>query len=153
MHRSHSFRPAAFSARVTRAGLLEALRRPPMASQFSAPAMTLVLSIRLMASCVKERRDPLADLACRLESIAAAKAVLDFAQGCARAWPETAAVNRPCCHALTPDEAVFAQMAEAAAAADRAAFAAVLDGFVRRERHERLYLLSQEAVAAFSAAP
>jgi hypothetical protein len=57
-------------------------------------------------------------------------------------------IARPCCHALTPDEHVFAQMAERAGRADRAGFSAVLDGLVRRERHERLFAVTQEAVAA-----
>ena len=142
--------PASIYSSPARSALVDSLRRPPMASQFSAPAMTLVLSIRLMASCSAARLDPLLELSRRLESLTAAKLVLDFAQSCSRAWPENAMVSRPCCHALTPDEAVFAQMAQAAAAGDRAGFSGVLDGLVRRERHERLYAITQEAVAVLS---
>lgn len=83
--------------------------------------------------------------------MAAAKAVFEFAQACAQGWPERVQVNRPCCHALTPDEVVFAQMAQAAANANRAQFDAVLDGLIRRERHDRLYRHSQDAVATLLA--
>ena len=148
-----AFTPADFLPESTNADLLDKLRRPPMGSEFSGVAMTLVLSIRLMASCAAARLDPLVELTRRLESISAAKAVMDLAQTCAQAWPESVMVSRPCCHALTPDEAVLAQMMEAARAADREGFAAVLDGLVRRERHERLYRVTQEAAAAISIAP
>ncbi len=124
-----------------------------MASQFSGTAMTLVMGLRLMASCVAGNHDPLVELTRRLESITAAKAILDFARTCARAWPENVMISRPCCHALTPDEAVFAHMAEAARAGDRAAFAAILDGLIRRERHDRLFEVTRESVAAISSAP
>ena len=142
--------PAPSHLGPTRSAVIEALQQPPMASQFSATAMALVMAIRLMACCSAARMDPLVQLSRQLHSLTAAKAVLDFAQACARAWPENAMVSRPCCHALTPDEAVFAQMAEAAASGDSADFSAILNGLVRRERHERLHDLTRETVAVLS---
>ena len=107
--------------------------------------------MRLAAQSLARGADPLVDLATRLGSFTAARAVMDFARGCSLAWPEKAMVARPCCHALTPDETAFAQMAEAARHADRTAFTAVLDGLIRRERHERLFAVTQCAVAEISA--
>lgn len=124
-----------------------------MASEFSGTAMSLVMGIRLMASCVAARHDPLVELSRQMESITAAKAVMDFAQACSRAWAENMMVSRPCCHALTPDEAVIAQMAQTARNADREGFDRLLDGLIRRERHDRLYLLTQETVVAISSGP
>ena len=131
--------------------ILDSLRRPVVASRFSPTAVTLVLAMRLAAHSVERRSDPLVDLAPRLGSFTAARAVMDFARGCSLAWPENAMVARPCCHALTPDETAFAQMAETARHADRAAFTAVLDGLIRRERHERLFTVTQRAVAEIAA--
>ncbi|MFB0612840.1 hypothetical protein [Aurantiacibacter poecillastricola] len=150
MSRKSSFQPADFLPQSSKAAAIEALSRPPMANQFSPLAMALVMSIRLMAACQASRHDPLVELTRRLESLTAAKAVLDFARACSRAWPEHALVNRPCCHALTPDEAVFARMVETARAADRQAFADLLDGLIRRERHGRLFEEAQQVVAALS---
>ncbi|GAA5047239.1 hypothetical protein GCM10023208_03400 [Erythrobacter westpacificensis] len=152
MSRSNAPIAAALLPKTSRAMLVDALQRPVVASQFPAHAVTLVLSVRLLAGSIAAKRDPLVDLSQRLNSFTAARAVLDFSQACSRAWPENAMVSRPCCHALTPDETVFAQMAEAARGGDRQAFAAVLDGLVRRERHERLYEITSHAVAELSAA-
>lgn len=146
----HHDEPAAAKSCSAIAAVIDDLRHPPMASQFSAPAMALVLAIRLMASCSAAKRDPLVELSQRLESLTAAKLVLDFAKACSQAWPENAMVSRPCCHALTPDEAVFAQMADAAANGDREGFSRLLDGLIRRERHERLYAIAQETAAILS---
>lgn len=131
--------------------LLESLRRPVVASRFSPAAVTLVLAMRLAARNVARRSDPVVDLTTRLGSFTAARAVMDFAHGCSLAWPERATINRPCCHTLTPDETVFAQMAEAARRADRLGFTALLEGLVRRERQERLFNVTLQAVTAISA--
>ncbi|WP_162925129.1 hypothetical protein [Aurantiacibacter odishensis] len=152
MSRSTAPVAAALLPKTSRAMLADALLRPVVASQFPAHAVTLVLTVRLLAGSIAARRDPLVDLTQRLNSFTAARAVLDFSQACSRAWPENAMVSRPCCHALTPDETVFAQMAEAARGGDRQGFTAVLDGLVRRERHERLYAITSHAVAELSAA-
>ncbi|MEL1251573.1 hypothetical protein [Aurantiacibacter gilvus] len=138
--------PAADAA--TRSQVVAALARPRMANDYSETVMTLVLSIRLMAAAMRSNMDPVVELTRRLNSLTAAKSVLDLARACSQAWPENVAVNRPCCHALSPDEAVFADMASASLAADRDAFSAVLDGLVRRERHDGLYAAMTRAVAS-----
>lgn len=153
MPHSKPFAPADFLPKTSRAAMIAALQKPVMASAFNPTAVNLILSVRLLASCAAARRDALAELTTRLGSVAAAKAALDFAQACSLAWPERAMVGRPCCPGLTPDETAFAQMAERAMAADRVGFAGVLDGLVRRERHERLFDVTQQAVAELSCVP
>lgn len=150
MSRSNAFDPAKFLPQTSRASLIEKLQRPALASQFPPPVFKLVLAMRLMASCIAAKRDPLAQLACRFESIEVAKSVMDLAQACSHAWPENFTVNRPCCNALTPDEAALAHMAEAAISADRVRFDAVLEGLIRRERYERLFDVAQVAVTAMA---
>lgn len=150
MPNQRPIRPEDFLPQATRPSVIESLRQPPLASHYSASAMTLVMAIRLIARCAVCQRDPLVELSCRLESLTAAKAALDFARACSLAWPEHAMINRPCCHALTPDEAVFAGMAEAARVADRVAFADLLDGLIRRERQDRLFTETQKAVAVLA---
>jgi len=150
MSRSNAFNPADFLPKTSRASFIAKLQRPPLASQFAPPVVKLVLAVRLLANCIAAGRDPLAQLACRFESIEAAKSVMDLAQACSHAWAENFTVNRPCCNALTPDETVLAQMADAAMMADRRRFDTVLDGLIRRERYERLYDTVQVAVAAMS---
>ena len=153
MPNQRPFRPEHFLPQTVRRSVLESLRQPPVASDYSPTAMTLVMAIRLIARCAACKRDALVELSCRLESLTAAKAALDFAKACSLAWPEHALVNRPCCHTLTPDEAVFAGMAEAARAADRTAFEQLLDGLIRRERREGLFIETQKAIAILAANP
>ncbi|MGB3167579.1 MAG: DNA-directed RNA polymerase subunit beta' [Alteraurantiacibacter sp.] len=113
-------------------------------------AMRFVLGIRWLAMCERKRHDPVVELTQRLGSVTAAKAFIDFADLAGRCWPEPVQVLRPCCSLMTADESLFAAMAEAAARADRTKFSAVLDGFIRCDRHERLYDHALFAVAASS---
>ena len=136
--------PQADAARRER--IVAGLAQPRLAASYPEPVMTLVLAIRLMAAAMRSGMDPVVELSRRLHSLTAAKAVLDLAKACSQAWPENVAVNRPCCQALSPDEAVFADMAAACLACDRDAFAATLDGLVRRERHHGLYAATTEAI-------
>ena len=111
-------------------------------------AMRFVLGIRWLAMCERKRHDPVVELTQRLGSVTAAKAFLEFADCAGQCWPEPVQVLRPCCSLMTADESVFAEMAQAAARADRALFSAALDGFIRSDRHERLYDHALFAVAA-----
>ena len=128
------------------AAVLPDLRQQPLA------AIHLVMSIRLCALGEASGQDPLPALACRLGSITAARAVLDLTERLSRAWPERYTTARPCCSRMTPDEWTVALLARAARAADRAAFSAALDGFVRTDRHEPLYAATIGAIAAIDAA-
>ncbi len=130
-----------------RAALVEGLRVMPRLASCSPPAVQLVTGIRLIALCARKGIDPVAELSCRLGSVTAAKAVLDLAGVAGTCWPEPVRVFKPCCAMLSPDESVFAAMAEAAARGDRTAFAAALDGLVRVDRRDRLFDHAIEAVA------
>lgn len=108
------------------------------------------MAIRLMACSLAVGRDPVVEISQHIGSLNAAKAVLDFARLAGAFWPEKATVARPCCHALTPDETVFAQMIETAGRADRQGFSVVLSGLVRQDRHDPLYEASRHAFAAIA---
>lgn len=102
-------------------------------------AIHLVMTMRVRSLLERAERDPIAELSARLCSVPAAIAALELADQVSAVWPEAFVVNRPCCMKLSPDEHTLAQMARSARAGDRAAFSAVLDGFVRAGRHDRLF--------------
>lgn len=148
MTRKIPIQPAGF--RSDAGDLIARLRRTPLIGDHSPSSAALVMAIRLMACSLSVGRDPVVEISQHIGSLTAAKAVLDFAKVAADFWPEKATVARPCCHALTPDESVFAQMIEAAGRADRQAFSAVLSGLVRSDRHDTLYEASRQAFAAIA---
>jgi len=100
----------------------------------------MISSFRLLALCAKAGRDPLLELTHRYACLTTAKAFLDFADAIGACWPENVTVARPCCPVLTPDEATIVSMVDAARSGRREGFDAAIDGFVRRERHDRLYV-------------
>ena len=102
-------------------------------------AIHLVMTMRLRSLLERADRDPIAELSARLCSVPAAIAALELCEQVLGVWPEAFVVNRPCCMKLSPDEHTLAQIARSARAGDRASFSAVLDGFVRASRHERLF--------------
>jgi hypothetical protein len=142
--------PAAALLRTRRAAIIESLVQPPRLATLSPGTIRLVMAIRFLALCARQRQDPVAHLTCRLGSVTAAKAVLDLADCAGQSWPDTVQVCKPCCCALSPDESVFAGMAETARRGDRAGFSALLTGFIRADRHDRLYAHAAEAVAHLS---
>ena len=113
----------------------------------SPVAMRFVLGIRWLALCSRKGHDPVSELTARLGSVTAAKAFLDFADLAGAYWPEPVQVMRPCCVSMTPDESVFAAMAQAAQSNDREAFSRTLHGFIRQGRHEALFDAAVEAFA------
>lgn len=129
---------------VARLARIPDLRVQPLA------AAQLVTTMRLRPIFDRAERDPAAELATRLGSVPAALAALALCEQVAAAWPDAFALHRPCCVKLTPDEHTFAQMARAASAGDRAGFAALLDGFVRTSRHDRLFDATVRALAALA---
>jgi len=131
---------------VARLARLPDLRVQPLA------AAQLVLTMRLRPILDYVESDAVAELAMRFGSVPAALAALALCEQVGAAWPEVFALHRPCCVKLTPDEHALALMARAAAAGDRAGFSALLDGFVRASRHDRLFDATVRALAALSAA-
>lgn len=130
---------------------IAALRRPHDIRGLSLNALHLVMAMRLCALFERAGRDPVPDLAQRYRSVEAACAVHGLVRTIVHTWPEPFMVNRPCCLAMTPDEVTLAGMTRSAIAADRAGFAAMLDGFVRNDRHEALHEATRHAVASLSA--
>ena len=111
------------------------------------PALHVVMTLRTCALFERVDREPLGELAARLHSVAAAKAVLDLADLVTRFWPERFVTARPCQLKMTADEATVAAMVRAVLNADRPAFGRTLDGFVRADRHARLHQAMVVAVA------
>ena len=124
------------------------LARPADIRVLPVVAMRLVLVMRWRPYYARAEREPLGELAARLGSVTAALTALEFADRVTAAWPEPFTVHPACCPKLTPDEHTVALVAKAAAAGDRAAFAAALDGLVRPQRHERLFDAAIRAVCA-----
>jgi hypothetical protein len=139
------------SVEVRYCAIIAALARPADIRSLPLPALHLVMTLRMCSLIDRAGRDPLAELATRLHSVAAAKAAIDVAEAVTRCWPEPYLASRPCALKLTPDEATIAAMARAALAADRGAFTRAVTGFVRADRHERLFALTVEAVALLQA--
>lgn len=114
-------------------------------------AVHLVMTMRLRAIFERAERDPIAELSARLCSVPAAIAALELCDQVCTVWPESFALHRPCCVKLSPDEHTLAQMARCARGGDRAAFSAVLEGFVRTSRHDNLFDATVRALALLPA--
>ena len=126
---------------------LEKLARPHDLRGLTLTGLHMVMAMRLCALFDQADRDPVADLARRYRSIEAACAVHGLVQTIKKVWPEPFMVNRPCCHAMTPDEVTLSALVRAARSADRAGFTQAITGFVRRERQSALFEATVHAVA------
>ncbi|RIV82916.1 DNA-directed RNA polymerase subunit beta' [Aurantiacibacter xanthus] len=115
------------------------LAQPVPLANLSWIALRTVSATRLIAVCARGGRDPLVELTQRLGDVTTARVFLYFANLVGAYWPEDVQVMRPCCCILSPDEMTLALMADCAATGRREEFSAVLDGFVRSDRHEELY--------------
>ncbi len=126
---------------------IKALARPQDMRGLSITGLHVVMAIRLCAAFDRAGRDPVPDLAARYRSVEAACAVDGLVRTVKHCWPEPFMVNRPCCLAMTGDEATLAHMTRAAMAADRDEFARAIEGFVPIERHEALFSAAVHATA------
>jgi hypothetical protein len=138
--------PASGSATLFPA-TLEKLARPHDVRGLTLNGLHMVMAMRLCALFDQAGRDPVPDLARRYRSIEAACAVHGLVQTIKQVWPEPFIINRPCCHAMTPDEVTLSALVRAARSADRTGFAQAVDGFVRADRHGALYEATVHAVA------
>lgn len=127
---------------------IAALARPADIRALPLHALHLVMAMRLCALFDAAGREPIGELTQRFRSVGTALAVLSLNREIARIWPERFMVSRPCCTAMTPDERTLAALVRAAATGNREAFKQTLDGFVRADRHERLFADLVRAVAA-----
>ena len=123
------------------------LIEPLQLASLSWLGLRTVSATRLLAVCSRSGSDPLIELARRFGNCASARTYLEFAELVATFWPEDVQVMRPCCSLLSPDEMTIARMADHAASGDRAGFSAMLEGFVRADRHDPLYERTTEMVA------
>ncbi|MCC6942653.1 MAG: hypothetical protein IT551_13740 [Novosphingobium sp.] len=126
---------------------IEKLARPRDVRGLTLNGLHMVMAMRLCALFDHAGRDPVPDLARRYRSIEAACAVHGLVQTIKQVWPEPFMVNRPCCHAMTPDEVTLSALVRNARSGNRAGFAQAVDGFVRAERHPALYETTVHAVA------
>jgi predicted lipoprotein len=115
-------------------------------------AMHVVMATRLHVLYEQCGRDPLPDLAIRLRSMRAARAVATLSKAIGRIWPETFAVHRPCCMLMSPDESLLAQVATAAARGRRGHAMDAMRDLLPAISRERLFRETIELVDAIRAA-
>ena len=144
-------RPGAGFKAVTdhakRQALIDRLRQPPVIGSLSYAGLRTVASFRLLAVCSNAGGDPMLELTQRFGCAATAKAFLVLADRVGRYWPDDVNLTRPCARVLSPDEKTLAQMVDAALVGDRPGFGRLLSGFVRNDRHEKLYQPAVELAA------
>lgn len=139
--------PASLLPRTARKATIDRLARTPTRSDLGFTGLAMVSAVRLLALCVKCGRDPVDTHMLQFGCLETARAFLDFADAAGNAWPDRVEVLRPCCMMLSPDEQTLAHMADRAIAGDRAGFSRQIEGYVRADRHDRLF----DAAARFAA--
>lgn len=127
--------------------MIESMARAHDVRALSIKSLHMVMAMRLCALFDAAGHDPVPDLARRYRSIEAACAIHGLVETIKQVWPEPFMANRPCCHAMTPDEATLAALSRATRSGNREAFTAAIAGFVRADRHEALYNATIHAVA------
>lgn len=115
------------------------LAQPGTIETLGPIAARFVYSLRLIALHQRVRRDPVPELASRLNSINVAAKSLALSQTVSSVWPENIHVSRFCCTRLSHDEATIAAAIDAAADRHYASFVAAIEGLIRPERAERLW--------------
>jgi hypothetical protein len=128
--------------------VIAALAAPPRMERLGPIGGRFIYALRLIAVHDRAGHDPVPELANRLGSVDVAAKALILAQAIAAHWPENIAVSRFCCRLMSHDEATIGAFVDAAAAGERQAFEAALDGLIRPERAHRLW---ESALALASA--
>lgn len=141
------FGPTPGSSPSQRNAVVQHLLMPVRIEDQTCLAIRAIVAIRLLAICNRTGNEPLPLLSQRLASVTAAKAFIAFADLVGTCWPEIFSVMRPCCRVVSPDEATLAQMIDAVAAGNRAKFGRALDGFVRSDRQDALFISAAQAAA------
>lgn len=133
--------------RTARKATIDRLARRPMRSDLGFTGLATVSAVRVLALCVQCGRDPVDAHMLQFGCLETTRAFLDLADLTGNAWPDRVEVLRPCCMMISPDEHTLATLAECAIAGDRAGFSRQIEGYVRADRHDRLF----DAAARFAA--
>ena len=136
----------------TKATIAE-LAKPRTVDTVNPIAARFVYSLRLIALHQRAKRDPISELAKRLNSVNVAAKTLALAQMVLAVWPENIHVSRFCCCKLTHDEMTIAAMIEGVAERDRGELERADGGLIRPNRMSRLWdNVTELVVAELSAA-
>jgi len=119
---------------------------------FPLTAMHLIMATRLCILFGQSGRDPLPDLAVRLRSMDAARRVAVLVRALQQDWPEHFLVHRPCCMALSPDEALFGDLIVAALQGHESGAMSLLRDTLRSDVARLLFHEMVAAAAAIRAA-
>lgn len=135
-----------FTSTASSRAVIAQLAQPRIMQSLNPVAARFVYSLRLIALHQKAKRDPVPELAARLNSIEVAAKSLALSHAVTSVWPEDVHVSRFCCCKLTHDEATIAAAIEGVVDRDRAAFDRVLEGLLRPNRLERFWVDALELV-------
>lgn len=119
---------------------------------FPLTAMHMTMAMRLCILFGQAGRDPLPDLAVRLRSMEAARQVERVVQTVQRNWPEHFLVHRPCCLALSPDEALLGDLTIAATQGDESGAVQLLSDMLPADTARSLFLDIVAAAGAIQTA-
>ena len=123
------------------------LARPRDLRQLPLMTIHIVKAVRLCALIEAAGQDPLEDMARRLRSMEAARALLSLAQLTGTAWPEPFQINRPCCMSMSPDETALADMVWAATQRESRLFAGAVKDMIGEAWHDILFRACALAIA------
>jgi hypothetical protein len=115
-------------------------------------AVHLIMATRLCILFGQAGRDPLPDLAVRLRSMEAARRVARMVCSLHQSRPESFLIHRPCCMALSPDEALLGDLAVSATQGDEDIAVQLLRDVLPRRTSQQLFVETVSAAAAIQAA-
>ena len=119
--------------------LIKDLSAPRRINALHPISARFIYSLRLIALHELAARDPIPELVVRLSSVAVATKTFALAQVISATWPESIQISRFCCSNLSYDEATIGALIDTAARCDRPGFEQAIEGFIRQERHHRLW--------------
>lgn len=130
---------------------IERLKQPRAMETLHPVAARFIHALRLIAIHARAGRDPTAELALRLGSMAVAVKALQLVDSIGASWPEPLQLRRFCCRVLSHDEATIAALLEAAWHNRQEQFELQLDGLLGPARCQRLWADCVELIACEAA--
>jgi len=115
-------------------------------------AMHMIMATRLCILFGQSGRDPLPDLAVRLRSMEAAHRVTRLVRALQDVWPDNFLIHRPCCMALSPDEALLGDIAVTATQGDEEVAITLLHDLLPADVARHVFTGAVAAAAAIQAA-